>query len=752
MMVGTAPTVVEALAVLSVEEKAALTSGGSFFATKAAAGRREIVLSDGPHGVRASSGGAGDHLGISPSLPATCFPPGAGLAQSWDPDLARELGAALAREARHRGVSVLLGPAVNVRRDPRCGRNFEYHSEDPVLAGDLGAAWVQGLQWEGVGASVKHFAANNAEFDRMRSNSSVDPRALREIYLKVFERIVKQAHPWTVMCSYNRINGVYASENEWLLKDVLRGEWGFDGVVVSDWGAVQDRVAALRGGTDLAMPAPPAESDAALAAAVTAGQVSREELDQAAGNVLRLLDRAAAGPEVTPVDFDDHQELARRAAARSIVLLKNADSVLPLDPSSRIAVIGAYAEVPRFQGGGSSHVTPTQVDSPLTCLQSLASEVTYAQGYPSGPADDAAMLRSEAAVAAGAADVAVVFLALPERDESEGYDRTSVSLPAAQLALLRAVVERQARIVAVVSHGGMVLMGEVAEHAMAILDTGLLGQGGGAALADTLLGRVNPSGKLAETIPIRLEDSPSYLNFPGEQSQVLYGESIYVGYRWYDARNLPVAYPFGHGLSYTTFGYGELAVTATADELAAAVTVTNTGERAGREIVQFYLSKLGSSVRRPPRELKAFGSVDLQPGESGEVAVLVPRDDLAYWEDRAGRWVVEGGAYEVTAAASSRDLRATATVEIAGDEVILPISRVSTMREVMTHPVAGPMLQRLSDSRTTQAHQAGDALGTDLHELGMSMTLGTAMQMGRGMTDEQVEQFIVAANGGAPTS
>lgn len=684
---------------LTLEEKASLTSGASFWFTKplARAGVPSIMLTDGPHGLRKQRAG-GDHLGIGDSVPATCFPPAVGLGSSWDVDLLERVGRAIGVEAAIENVAVLLGPGINIKRSPLCGRNFEYLSEDPVVSGVLGAAMVRGIQASGVGASVKHFAANNQETDRMRASSDIDPRPLREIYLRGFGHVVQEAQPWTVMCSYNRINGVYTSEDPWLLTTVLRDEWGFDGLVVSDWGAVNDRVAGLAAGMDLEMPTSNGVTDAQLVAAVENGRLDEAAVDVAAGRVLDLVRRArnGVGRVAGPLDVDAHHALAREAAGRSIVLLRNDRGILPLARDTNIAVVGAFAAEPRYQGAGSSMINPTRLDNALDEIRSLATgDVEYAAGFritPQTP-DDSAALRDGAAAAASRADVAVVFLGLPAVLESEGYDRDDIELPAEQLAVLDAVLGANPNTVVVLSNGGAVAL-PFASRVPAILEGWLLGQAGGGATADVLFGNVNPSAKLTETIPMRLSDSPAHLDFPGEFSHVRYGEGLFVGYRWYDARGFDVAFPFGHGLSYTTFEYSEATATVTAfGDVEVRVTVTNRGAVAGREVVQVYTSLPEGRVQRPPRELKAFASVALDAGESRAVELRVRREDLAYWDIRVDRWVVEGGVYRVEVAASSRDIRASAVVEIVGDDVVVPLSANSTIGEVLAHPVAGPRLQ-----------------------------------------------------------
>lgn len=722
----------------SLAEQAALGSGATFWTTKAVGDVPAILLTDGPHGVRRQAGSAADHLGLGTSEPATCFPPAVGLGQSWDPELVERVGAALGVESRALGVQVLLGPGVNIKRDPRCGRNFEYYSEDPLIAGALGAAWVRGVQSRGVGASLKHFAVNNAEDDRMRSSSDVDERTLRELYLRAFEHVVTTARPWTVMCSYNRINGVYAAENRWLLTSVLRDEWGFDGVVVSDWGAVRDRVAAVAAGLDLEMPASDGLTDTDVVAAVEAGTLDATVVALAADRVATLTERVTENIGGTDTfDLDAHHDLAREAAARSIVLLKNDDHLLPLAPSS-VAVIGAFAVTPRYQGGGSSHVNPTRVDVPLEEIRSRAGDhqVSYAED-----------LTADTLAAAAEADTAVVFLGLAADDESEGFDRTHIDLPAEQLNLLSAVVQVQPRTVVVLAHGGVVRLGAVADLAPAILDGALLGQGGGRAIADVLFGAVNPSGRLTETVPVRLQDSPAYLNFPGEDGHIRYGERIFVGYRWYDARDLAVTFPFGHGLSYTRFDHTDLSVAVQDGALTVRVSVINTGERTGREVVQVYAGLPGSRVSRPPRWLIGFAGVTLDSGEQAVVEIRFPCDELGYWDVRAGRRLVEAGEYEVSVGASSRDLRLHTVVPIAGDPApALPFTVDSTLGELLDDPVAAPIVaEALDGSGPEQA--AGSALGTDMMRMMGSIPIGRLVAFSGGaLSRDRLTELLDTVN------
>jgi beta-glucosidase len=678
---------------LTLEEKASLTSGANFWHTKSAPGVPSILLTDGPHGVRKQAG-AGDHVGLHDSVPATCFPPAVALGSTWDPALVERVGVALGEEAQAEGVGVLLGPGINIKRSPLCGRNFEYLSEDPLVSGVLGTALVRGLQSQGVGASLKHFAANNQETDRLRVSADIDERPLREIYLRGFQRVVQAAHPWTVMCSYNRINGVYASENPWLLTTVLRDEWGFDGLVMSDWGAVNDRVAGVQAGLDLEMPASGGRTDAQLVAAVRDGRLDEAYVDQAAGRVADLVGRVLDGrrPDAT-YDVDVHHALAREAAAAGIVLLRNENDLLPLTPDTSVAVIGEFARTPRFQGAGSSLINPTRLDNALDAIRDAASgEVRFAPGFTIDGSADADLV-ADAVAAATAADVAVVLLGLPDSYESEGFDRTDIELPPDQVALLEAVVGANPRTVVVLANGGVVRVAGFAERVPALLEGWLLGQAGGSAVADVLYGAVNPSGRLAETIPVRLSDTPAYLDFPGEHGHVRYGEGLFVGYRWYDARDVAVSYPFGHGLSYTTFDYAGLTLTPRDGGLVARVTVTNTGDRDGHEVVQVYASVPGSAVVRPVRELVGFERVCVPAGESVTVEVAVTRDDLAYYDIRVGGWVVEPGEYLVEVGASSRDRRASATLAIEGDRVDVPVTVDTPIEEALGHPTIGPAVR-----------------------------------------------------------
>lgn len=690
---------------LTLDEKASLVSGADFWRTVAVdrLGVPAVMCSDGPHGLRAQMNEA-DHVGLAGSVPATCFPTASAIASSWDVELVREVGSAIGAEARRWNVSIVLGPGVNIKRSPLCGRNFEYFSEDPFLAGELGVAIVDGIQSQGVGTSVKHYAANNQEDDRLRVSADVDERTLREIYLPAFEQVAKRVKPWTVMCAYNQVNGVYASEHRWLLTEVLRDEWGWDGVVVSDWGAVHDRVAALRAGLDWEMPPDLARSPRAVVAAVEAGDLDVDVLDSSVRRMLSMIDRAGGvlGAEDT---FDEtaHHALARRAAADSVVLLKNEGDLLPISEGS-VAVIGEFARTPRFQGAGSSQVNPTRVDRVVDELQRAlgADRVQFCPGYTIGNDDEAdGRLRDEAVTVAAQADTVVCVLGLPGSYESEGFDRTHMELPSDQLVLLDSIVATNPHVVVVLVNGSTVRSSDW-EHAVpAIVESWLGGQAAGGGVADVLTGAVNPSGRLAETIPIKLADVPSSLNFPGDSGHVRYGEGLFVGYRAHDRLGQTVSFPFGHGLSYTTFEYGDVAVErsgAVADgslSITVEVPVTNTGHRAGAEVVQIYVRDLECSVVRPPRELKGFAKVWLEPGETSTATVVLDQRAFSYWSERLERWVVEAGDFAIDVGSSSRDIRATVTVPVDAPSIAPPLTAMSTLHEWLTDPDGSASLRAI---------------------------------------------------------
>jgi beta-glucosidase len=720
------------MAQLSVNEKAAIIAGAGFWRTVVVPGLFSIVLADGPHGVRRTPD-TGQDFGLGESLPATCFPPATGIASSWNRELIEQVGQALGDECRAQGVNVLLGPGINIKRSPLCGRNFEYFSEDPIISGELGAAYVRGLQSRGVGASLKHFAANNQETNRMTVSVEVDERTLRELYLPAFENVVKREQPWTVMCSYNRINGIYAAENEWLLTQVLRDEWGFTGLVVSDWGAVDDRVAALRAGLDLEMPGPAPDSQAAVSVAVRSSARDERLLDSSVERVRHLVAQSTI-ENGAPFDEDAHHALARAAAAESIVLLKN-DGLLPLEAGKPLAVIGQFARSPRFQGAGSSQVRPTRVEAALDALM-LTAPVEYAAGYRHTGAD--AALHDEAVALAERAETVLLFVGLPEGDESEGYDRDDLELPAQQVALIEAVTAVNPRVVVVLTNGGVVSLEPWHDSAAAILKTWLLGQAGGGAIADVVFGTVNPSGRLSETIPLRLQDTPSYLNFPGDLTTVRYGEGVFVGYRYYESAKLPVRYPFGHGLSYTSFEYSDLEVAP--DGSLASVRVTNTGTVGGKEVVQLYVSPAAADVRRPLRELRGFAKLWLEPGASKRVELALTGRAYSHWDVGSSSWVTPAGKYAVQIARSAHEVLLEATVTLDDSRPAEKLSLESPVTAWLQHPVTGPIFRKAAGGDVVEG-------GANVLDMVGSMSMRRLLRFPDvPISETQLKALLVAAN------
>ena len=654
----------EIIAKLNLEQKCALLSGAGTFTTRGCpkAGVPSITLSDGPNGVRKQAGAA-DHLGLNPSVPATCFPTAATVACSWDPALGEEIGRAMGEEAAAQEVAVLLGPGLNTKRSPLCGRNFEYFSEDPYLSGKMAAAYVRGIQSEGIAACPKHFAVNSQELRRMASDSVLDERTLRELYLTGFEIVVKEAAPKTIMSSYNLVNGTYANENAHLLQDILRRDWGFSGAVVTDWGGSNDHALGVKNGSTLEMPAPGGDAVRELLAAVQSGKISEADVDARLDELLTLvLDTSAAVQKHSrSFDADAHHALARRAAAESAVLLKNDGGILPLAAGAKVAVIGDFAETPRYQGAGSSAVNSIKVDTLLDCLaQSGLQCAGFAAGFDRQGRPDADK-KAQAVALAQKADTVLLCLGLDEIKESEGLDRVDMKLADNQIELLQAVEQANPNTVVVLNAGASLETPWLA-HCRALVYGALGGQAGAGAMVDVLTGKVNPGGKLAETWANAYEQTPAKDNFAGAGRTVQYREGLYVGYRYYQTAGMPVAFPFGYGLSYTSFAYSDLKVTADSVTL----TVTNTGARDGAEIVQVYIAKPGAEIFRPAQELKAFARVPLAAGESR--TVTLPLDDKAfrYWNTRTDCWEVEDGRYEVRVGASSADIRLTANVDIRG--------------------------------------------------------------------------------------
>lgn len=722
---------------MTLEEKAALCTGASAWTTTPIERLDvpEMIVSDGPHGVRRVPN---VHEMAMDSLPATCFPTASCLAATWDLDLIQKLGEALAEECIALNVDVLLGPGANMKRSPLGGRNFEYFSEDPYLAGEMAANFINAVQGKGVGTSLKHYAANNQEFQRFSISAEVDERTLREIYLPAFEKAVKEAQPWTVMCAYNKVNGTFASEHYHLLTEILKDEWGFEGLVVSDWGAVRDRVAALKGGLDWEMPGPQERRVKEVVAAVRSGNLDEAVLNESVRRILRIVFKASETPKQGTFDVDAHHELAHHIATEGMVLLKN-DGILPLSEQQHIAVIGRSAEEAHFQGGGSSHINPTKVAVPFKELQMQAgeAELSYASGYPSDNSFRQDLI-DEAVTLAQAADVAILYIALPSFKESEGYDRGDLDLTDQQVALITAVANVQPKTVVVLNNGAPVAMSVWIDKVAAVLEGWMMGQAGGAALADILFGKVNPSGKLAETFPLKLADTPSHLNWPGDAGTVHYGEGLFIGYRYYDAKEMPVLFPFGYGLSYTTFAYSNPQVSATAfkdvDGVTVTVDVTNTGSVAGKETVQLYVHDQKSGLVRPYKELKGFAKVDLQPGETKTVSMSLDFRAFAYYHPEYKQWITEDGDFDLLLAASATDIRHTLTVTLESSlELPCILDKESTIREWMADPrgkaVFGPSYEMMeSEARKmfggdNERYATDGAIGMDVMEMFSDMPL-----------------------------
>lgn len=728
---------------LDLAAKASATSGSDTWHSTGVEGvLRPLHLSDGPHGLRQQPED-GDHLGLGSSVPATCFPPAVGLGSTWNPDLVRRVGRALGAEASSLGVDVVLGPGMNIKRSPLCGRNFEYVSEDPHVTARIAAALVEGIQSEGVGACVKHFAANNQETDRHRVSAEVDERTLREIYLPAFEEVIRTTEPAMVMSSYNRLNGVYTSQDPWLLTDLLRGEWGFEGVVVSDWGAVVDRGAAVRAGLDLEMP--PSRTDHLIVEAVERGELDESVLDTVVERFKRVQERVTTDTS-RPLEHGANDALAREAAREALVLLKNDGGVLPLAADRSLAVVGEFARTPRYQGGGSSHVAPTRVHSALEEFGAAVEagslkSVRFAAGFTLDGTDDPTLVE-DAVAAAREADTTVLFLGLPDSAESEGYDRTTIGLPAHQLGLLAKVREVSDQVVVVLSNGGVVSVAEWQEQADAVLEGWLLGQAGGAAVVDVLTGAVSPSGRLTETIPVRLSDHATYLNFPGENSVVRHGEGVFVGYRHFDTLDVPVAYPFGYGLTYTSFAYSGLEVSPSGESdgegaWTVSFTVTNTGDRAGQEVAQLYTGVEQDHPTRPVRELRGFAKVALEPGESVRVGLPLTGRDLSVWDSRDGRWSLAAGTYTVSVGASSRDLRLLGEVTTAGDRYVRKLTKRCTIGEWRAHHIGGPVVAEL-----LAAFPDLDDVPGDLLEMARSLPIVNLRSFGLGVTEEMLDLLV----------
>ena len=742
------------IAQMTLEEKASLCSGLDNWHTKPIErlGIPSIRMSDGPHGLRKEVPNQRN------SVPSTCFPTAVTTASSWDRELIKQMGQAIAQECQAEEVDIILGPAINIKRSPLCGRNFEYFSEDPYLSSQLATAYIQAVQSMGVGTSLKHYAANNQEYRRFTIDETIDERTLREIYLSNFEGAVKEGKPWTVMCSYNRVNGILASENKYLLTEILKEEWGYEGFVVSDWGAVDERVEGIKAGLDLEMPSSYGIGDQKIIEAVKIGKLDEKELDQTVERLLKIIFKAVDNRNRgTTYDKQAHHKLARKIAGESMVLLKNQDNILPLKKEGTIAIIGAFAKKPRYQGGGSSHVNPTKLDNALEEIEKLVqgkAKIIYEEGYNLDNDEMNQELIDKAKETAKKSNVAIIFAGLPDRYESEGYDRTHMKMPENHNKLIEEVSKVQPNTIVVLSNGAPVEIPWI-DKVKGLLESYLGGQAGGGAVADILFGEVNPSGKLAETFPKKLSHNPSYLNFPGEGNKVEYREGVFVGYRYYDKKEIEPLFPFGYGLSYTTFEYTDISVDkkeiTDKETIEVKVKVKNTGKVKGKEIVQLYIRDVESKVNRPEKELKGFEKIELAPGEEKTVTFKLDKRSFAYYNTEIRDWYVESGEFEILVGKSSKEIELKETVKVNSTVTIKKkYDRNSTIGDLMEDPEASQVLKELLE----KINEIGGIFQEDEHrdqELIISMMrylpLRGLINFGRGyFTDDMLEQLLEKLN------
>ena len=743
---------------MTLEEKAGLCSGFDFWHTKPVErlGIPSVMVSDGPCGLRKQDDKA-DHLGVNESIKAVCYPSDCLTACSFDPELLEKEGATIGDECLAENVAVILGPALNIKRSPLCGRNFEYFSEDPYLAGVISASFVKGVQSKNVGTSIKHFAVNSQEYRRMSCSSNVDERTIREIYFPAFEKTVKEGKPDTVMCSYNRINGVFASENKWLLTDVLRKEWGFDGYVVSDWGAVNKRVEGLVAGLDLEMPDSGGTTDRQIVEAVKSGKLKQSVLDKTVERILRIVFKFVDGKTEGNFDKEAHHKLVAEIAKESMVLLKNEKNILPLKEkdAESILFVGEFAKTPRYEGGGSAHINTWKVTSALDAAKACGLKVNYVQGYDVKEKKDKKLL-PEAIEASKKAKTVVIFAGLPDSYESEGYDRKDMKMPQNQDVLISEIAKVNKNVVVVLHNGSPVEMPWV-NDVKGILESYLAGESVGTAQIDLLFGKANPCGKLAETFPVKTSDNPTFLNFPGNGQDVNYAEGIYIGYRYYDKKEMKVQFPFGHGLSYTTFEYSDLKLSSKnildTDKLEVSVKITNTGKVSGKEIVQLYVSELtGTHEDRPVKELKAFTKVQLNPKESKVVTMTLDKRSFAFWNTEIGDWYAPTGEYLISAGASCTDIRLTAKVNVTSTaKGVFKINENTVLEEMLEHPVAAkcaePLVKSFMDEMLGDRSESEKESVSDEMMLAMlrSMPL-RALRSFINMKDEEVVKFIEETN------
>ncbi|EOS38365.1 hypothetical protein C808_02566 [Lachnospiraceae bacterium M18-1] len=755
----------EMVARMTLEEKAGLCSGLDFWHTKGVERLRipSEMVSDGPHGLRKQDDAA-DHLGINDSIKAVCFPAGCATASSFNRELVTKLGETLGEECQAENISTILGPAMNIKRSPLCGRNFEYYSEDPFVSAEMGGALVHGVQSKNVGTSPKHFMANNQEYHRMTSSSEMDERTMREIYLASFEGMVKKEKPWTIMNSYNKLNGTYLCENKEMLTDILRKEWGFDGYVMTDWGAMNERVEALKAGCNLEMPSCGGATDAEIAAAVQDGTLDEAVLDSACEEFLNVIFRYEENRDKTSVfEYERDHKIARQVEEECIVLLKNDDAVLPLSSDKKIAFIGKYVKEPRYQGGGSSHINSFKVESAWDAsefTQNVKREnLVFAKGFDDAEDKVDETLMAEAVQTAEKADVAVIFAGLPDNFESEGYDRKHMSMPDCQNKLIEAVAEVQPNTVVVLHNGAPVEMPWIGK-VKAVLEAYLGGQAVGGAVLNVLYGNTNPSGHLAETFPIRLHDTPCYLNYGGEHDKSVYSEGVFVGYRYYASKDMKVLFPFGYGLSYTTFAFRNLTVEKErikeSEELTVNVDVTNTGVCTGKEVIQLYVAPKEGTIIRPVRELKGFEKVELVPGETKTVQFVLDSRSYAYWNTEIHDWHVESGEYEIQIGRNAQDIVLSKTVYVESETMIPKVFNLnSTMGEIMSDPKGKAVLEQAFASMMGEEAQAmgeqaqgdGEAISNEMMAAMMEgMPLRQLISFVPGVTKEALNQLIMALN------
>ncbi len=741
---------------LTLDEKVKLCSGKDFWQLESLEkfDIKSIMLTDGPNGLRRQESDA-DHIGLNSSVKATCFPAAVNLASTWNKEILNEVGQALGREAQSQNVSVLLGPGVNIKRSPLCGRNFEYYSEDPLLSSRLAKHYINGVQSQGVGTSLKHFAVNNHEHRRMTVNVELDERTLREIYLRAFEEAIKESQPATIMSAYNRVRGEYCSENTYLLQNILREEWGFEGLVVTDWGANNDRIAGLLAGLDLEMPSSGLLNDVKLIQALEKGEITEETLNATLKRLLKLMIAGQAALKVQSKQAqnkiqEENHELASQTAGESFVLLRNENNALPLNKNSKIALIGEFAENPRYQGGGSSHVNPSRL---LTLKEELSSkiELTYSQGFKTTEDSSDKILMQEAIDNAKKSDTVVLCLGLPDRYESEGYDRKHMCLPQNQIELLEALVKVHSKVVVLLANGSPIEMPWL-EKTQAVVESYLAGQAGASALADLLVGDLNPSGKLAESFPFRLEDNPSYLHFPGKSEHVYYAEGLFVGYRYYLSKKMPVLFPFGHGLSYTQFSYEKLSLAQpkiSCDESCTlSVTIKNTGSLKGKEIVQLYVEEKNPSVVRPVKELKGFEKIELEAGQEKQLDFVLSFRDFAYFDEEQKDWVVNQGDFLIHVGASSEDIRLSETVNIITSNKKKKKLTMNTTPAELVQYEAGKafvekMMQGMQELNSDKANENPNGEPNLMQQLLFDAPLRTIISFAKGGIDPQVVQGVL---------